>query len=132
MNHAIQQHRQGQDSAQQLLLHCGVSATFEAIVGHMHMLARLHLCYRHTMLCLSGNGSPEVDAVEAVEHALQRLRRVEVLQLVHRDDLLQLGSYDLLDVAGVTARTLQQPSIVDGLQRTSTHCCECGMRDAES
>jgi len=54
----------------------------------------------------------EVDGVEAIEHRLQRLRRVELLQLIHLDDLLQLRPQALLDVGVVAAaaglRTLRK------------------------
>ena len=59
-----------------------------------------------------GNSALEVDGVEAVEHRLQRLRRVELLQLVHLDDLLQLRPQALLHVGVVAAaaglRTLRK------------------------
>ena len=63
-------------------------------------------------------GAPEIHAVEAVEHRLQRLRRVEMLQLVHCDDLLQLCPDDLLNVAGIAARALLRPSTCDALTTT--------------
>ena len=50
----------------------------------------------------------EVYSTEPVEHRLQRLRRVEVLQLVHRNNIFELRPQALLDVAAGRGTLLMQ------------------------
>ena len=51
---------------------------------------------RHSVAAFSA--ALEVHGVEAVQHRLQGLGRVEVLQLVRSDDLLQRGPQTLLQI----------------------------------